>query len=109
MKTINETCTMFEEMEISEQVYEGQTASKKIPTADAYHESHVRKRKGEESALHNHPEKGHDGKPKTKNTVSLRENTTGADETFLMHGPRHSSDECKLQKNIQKVRRAAAS
>ena len=57
---------MFEQVEISGQIYEGQTPSKKIPRADANRDSHIRERKGGETASPTNPKKGHSGKLKTK-------------------------------------------
>ena len=65
MKTFRETCAMFKRMEISEQVYKGQTPLKKlIPYANR--DSRVRKRKGGESALPTNHNKGRTSKRKTK-------------------------------------------
>ena len=57
---------MFERVEISEFVYEGQTPSKKIPRADANRDSHVRKRKIGEDASPTNSKKVHAVKHKTK-------------------------------------------
>ena len=57
---------MFKQMDISEQVYEEQTPSKKIPRADSNHGSYVRKRKGGEAVSPTNPKKGRAGKRKTK-------------------------------------------
>ena len=46
--------------------------------------------------------KGHTGKSKTKYVVSSRENTTSATNICLMHGPGHSSQNCKLLKEYFK-------
>ena len=57
---------MFKRMEISEQVYKGQTPSKTIPMPDANRDSSVRKRKGGEAALPNNHKKRCTSKRMTK-------------------------------------------
>ena len=98
MKTFRETCTMFKQIEIAEQVYKGQKTSKKIPMPYANRDSSVRKRKGGEAALPNSSKKGCADKRKTKNTVSPSEKTIGADKTCFLHGPVNFSEECKVPK-----------
>ena len=89
-------------MEIAEQVYEGQTPYRKIPRADANRDSHVRNRKGGESALPTNPEKGRAVKRKTKNAVSPIKKMTSVDKTCFLHVPGHSSEEFKLLKRYSK-------
>ena len=93
---------MFEQMEISEQAYEGQTPSKKIIREDANREKHVSKIKGGEFASPTNPEKGHTGKRKTNNVVSMSKKTTGETNKCLLHGPVHSSEYCKVLKLYSK-------
>ena len=62
MNTFRKTCAMFKQMEISEQVYKGQTPSKIIPRADSNRDSHVRKRKLGEAALPTNHKNGRSGK-----------------------------------------------
>ena len=66
MKTFRETCGMFKQIEIAEQVYKGQTHSKQIPMPYANRDSRVRKRKGGEAALPTRSKKGRTGKRKQK-------------------------------------------
>ena len=61
-----ETCAIFEQMEISEQVYERQKPSKNIPRVDFNHDGHGRKRKGGEASLPTNPNKGRTDKHKKK-------------------------------------------
>ena len=98
MKTFRQTCTIFKQIEIAEQVYKGQTPSKKIPMPYANRDSCVRNRKGGEAALPTSSKKGGTGKRKKKNTVSPSEKTIGADKTCLIHGPVNSSEEYKVLK-----------
>ena len=101
LKMYRETCAMFERMEIAEQVYEGKSPSKIIIREDANYDSHVRKRKGRESASPTNPKKVRTGNNKTRNAVSLSEKTTGAEKTCLLHGPGHSYEECKVLKFLK--------
>ena len=87
---------MFERMETAEQVYEGQTPSKKIPREDANRDNHVRKRKIGEAASPTNSTKGRTGKRKTKNSVSPIKKTTGADKTLLLHIHGHFSEDCRV-------------
>ena len=89
---------MFERMEAAEQVYKGVTPSK-IPTREeANRDVHVRKQKGGESALPTNTKKGRAGKHKTKNAGHTSDAPNEAKNTCLLHGLRHSSEECKLLK-----------
>ena len=87
MKTFRGTCKIFKQMEIAEQVCEGQTPSKKTPKSYWNYDSHVRKRKGGETALPNNPKKGRAVKSKTKNEVSSSKKITDTDKTSFLHGP----------------------
>ena len=55
MKIFRENCTMFDQIEIPERVYEGQTTSKNIHRAYANHDSNVRKRNRGEAAFPDNP------------------------------------------------------
>ena len=48
------------------------------------------------------PDKGCVSKCKKIYIVSPSEKTTGADKTCLLHGPVHSSEECKVLKEYSK-------
>ena len=52
----------------------------------------------EKFALPTKPEKGHAGNIRTKNVVSMSKKTTSVTNTCLLHGPGHSSEDCKLLK-----------
>ena len=72
---------MFKRMKIAEQVYKGATPSKKIMRGGSNRDIHFSKRKVGENAPYTKPNKCHADKPKTKNVVSPRENTTGVTST----------------------------
>ena len=91
MKTYKETCVMFEQVEISEQIYEGGTPSKKRTRADANHDGHVRKCKRGEATSPTNPDKGRAGKIKAKNAGHPSDVKTGAKKTCMLHGPGDSS------------------
>ena len=95
MKTYKETCDMFEQTEIAEQVYEGGTPSKTPTRADANREGHIRKCKGGESASPTNPKKGRSDKRKTKNSGYPSNVRTVDKKIFILHGPVHSYEECK--------------
>ena len=92
-----ETYDMFERMEITEQVYKGGTPSKTTTREDPNRSSHGRKCKGGEAALSTNPEKGRADKSKKKDAGHMSDRPTG-ENIFLVHGPRHSTDDCKLLK-----------
>ena len=52
--------------------------------------------------MHNNPDKGRAGKRKTRNEASPSNKTTSAEKTCFLHGPGHSSGECKLLKEYSK-------
>ena len=98
LNTYRETCAMYKRMEVAEHIYEGGTSSK-IPTrAESNHGGHIRKRKGGEGASPTNPEMGHAGKGRTKNTGHLIDVPTTAKKTCSLHGPGHSSEDCKVIK-----------
>ena len=71
---------MFEKMEISEQVYEEKSPSKKYIRVDDNYDSHVRKQKGGEAVSSVNPNKGLSSKRKTINAVSPSKRTTSAEK-----------------------------
>ena len=80
LNTYKETCTMFERMEVAEQLYEGGTPSK-IPTwSEANLDIHVRKQKGEESSWPTNLKKCRAGKRKTKNAGHMSDAPTVAEK-----------------------------
>ena len=72
MKTCKETCVMFEQMKISEQVYKGGAPLKTSIMSDTNCDSHVRKQKGGEYSFPKNPDKVRTGKHKKKFTPSER-------------------------------------
>ena len=88
---------MFEHMEVAEQVYAGGTPSKTPTRAESNRGSHVRKRKGWETASPTNPKKGRTGK--RKNIYRPSERCAHRSKNIcLLHGPGHSSEECKVLK-----------
>ena len=82
-------------MEITKQVHKVQTPPKTILRADANRDSHVIKIKVVESALPTNTARGCADKHNTKKSLSPSKNTTGADKTYFLNGPGHSSEECE--------------
>ena len=93
---------MFEQMEISDQLCEIETPSKNNIWSDANHDSYVRKITGGESTSPTNPEKICAGKCKTNNVVYLSNYMISATNKCLLHGPIHSSEECKVLKEYSK-------
>ena len=85
---------MFEHMEIAEVIYEGGTPSKDNQRAEADRVSSVRNKKGGASASPPNPEQGCASKRKRINAGHPSNDSTGAKNTCLLHGPGHSSEEC---------------
>ena len=100
-KTYNETYEIFKNMEITKQVYEGVTPSKTTIRVDTKCASHRRKQKGGEPASPTNPEKGCAGKRKKKHAGHTSNRPTG-EKTCLLHGPGHSSEECRVLKYYSK-------
>ena len=69
-------------MEISEQVYEVKSPSRKIIMEDTNHDSNVRKRKGGEYASPSKPNKILADKLKIRNAISLSNKTSGAEKKY---------------------------
>ena len=87
---------MFEQIEISEQLYEVGTPSKTPTRAETNRDTHIRKRKVVESDSSSNPEKGLTGKRKTKNSGSPSDVPTRAENICFLHGPGNKSEECKV-------------
>ena len=66
--------------------------------SDANRDSNFRKLKGVEYVSANNPNKGFSGNHKTKHAVHPSDGQTSSKKTCLLHGPVHSSEECKLPK-----------
>ena len=98
MKTYKETCAIFEQMVILEQLYEGGKPSKKPIREDSNRRIHVRKLKGGESTSPTNPKKVRARNCTTKNAGHTSDGPTGAKNTCLLHEPRNSSEEYKLIK-----------
>ena len=96
MKTYKETCATFEQLEIAEKFYGGGKPSQTPTRAYAKDGGHVSKLKGGEDALPTNPKKGRSGKRKTKNAGHPSDALTGDKKTCMLHGPGHSSEQCKV-------------
>ena len=97
---------MFECMEIAEAIYKGGAPSKNTQRAEADRASFGRKKKGRASTLPYNPEQGRSGKRKGRNAGHLSDEPTGAKKTCLLHGPGHSSEECKFLQEYTEKRSA---
>ena len=86
---------MFERMEIAESIYEGlvEPSYKKITQADTNHACHIRNKRGESASSWTRPDKGESTGKRRKRHVDI---PTGKSKTCLIHGPGHSSEECKV-------------
>ena len=87
---------MFERMEIAEAIYEGGAPSKNNQQVEFDRASSGRKKKGGASTSPSNPDQGHTGKSKRSNAGNPSDEPTGSKKTFLLRGPVHSSEECKL-------------
>ena len=103
-RTYNDTCNNLERMEIVKAIYKGGAPSKNTQRAEANRDSSGRKEKGGASASPSKPDQVHSGKRKRSNTGHPSNEPTGANKTCLIHGPGHSSEECKiLQEYIESL------
>ena len=91
-----DTCDMFERMDISEQVYKVGTTFENANREESDHARHGSKRKGGESASSTNTEKCRTGKSKINHAVHPSNGPDGAKTTLLVHGPRHSTEECRV-------------
>ena len=95
MKSYKVRFEIFKIMEVAEKIYEVRNTYKNLPRAYANCASHVRKIKWGESAPHTIPETVCTDKRKTRNTGHPNNRPTGG-KTCLLHGPGHSTEECKV-------------
>ena len=93
--TFNKAVKMFERMETSESIYEGLVEpSNKKPTREyANRAGNSRQNRGEASSSWTSPEKVESA---GKHRKSYVDRPTGKLKTCLIHGPGHSSEECKV-------------
>ena len=86
---------MFERVEISEYIYEGvvEPSYKKTIRADTNCADHSRQKRGESTLSWNRPEKGEIADKRRKRHV---DSPTGKSKICLIHGPGHSTEECKI-------------
>ena len=89
-------------MEITEMIYEGGSPSKNNQWAEANRSSFGRNKKGGGAASLSSPKNGRTGKRKGNDTEHPRYAPTGANNTCMLHGPGHSSEECKVLKEYSK-------
>ena len=88
---------MFKCVEITEQFYEGVTPSKTTTGAYSNYASHGSTRKVGEATLPTNTEKECAEKHKKNHEGHPSDKPTG-DKTYLVHGPGHSTEGCKLLK-----------
>ena len=86
---------MFERMEIAESTYEGvvEPSYKKSTQEDSNRAIHSRKNRGEAASSWTLPKKGQSAGKRRKIHV---DSPTGKSKICLIHGPGHSSEECKV-------------
>ena len=87
---------MFERMEIAKVIYEEGETSKNTPKTEADRASSGRKKKEGAYTSPSNPEQGRSDKCKRINAGHTSNQPTGAKKTCMLHGPGHSSEECKL-------------
>ena len=82
-------------METAKNIYEGvvEPSYKKPTKADANRSSHSRQKRGESASSMTRPEKGESAGKCRKRYVDI---LTGKSITCLIHGSRHSLEECKF-------------
>ena len=90
-------------MKIVESIYEGGSPLKNIQQAEADRASLGRKQKIRGYALPSNPKKGRAGKLKRNYVGHPSDAPTGAKNTCILHGPRHSSEECKVLQEYSKT------
>ena len=100
--TYKSTCDMCECMEIAEAIYEGRAPSKNTQRAKADRASSGRKKKGGPSASPSNPKKGRTVKCNRNDAGHPRDEPTDAKNICMLHGPRHSSEECKVLQDYSK-------
>ena len=97
---------MFERTEIAESIYGGGALYQNTQQAEADWASIGRIKKIGASALPSKTEKGNSGKCKRNYAGHPSDDPTGAKNTCLLHGSRHSSEECRVLKEYTKKRSA---
>ena len=90
---------MCERMDIAESIYEGVVEpSYKLSTgSDATHAGHSRKKRGEVASSHTYSKMSERVGKRRKRYVDY---LTGKSKTCLIHGPSHSSYECKVLRDF---------
>ena len=94
--TYKDTCNIVERMETAEAIYKGGTPSKNNQQAEANRASFGRKQNVGGAASPSNPEKVRAGKRKRNDAGHLSNALTGAKKTCMLHGLRHSTEECKV-------------
>ena len=79
-------------MKITEAIYVGGSPSKNNQRAESDRASFGRKQKGGGSASPSNPENGLAGKRKGNDAGHTSDAPTGEKNTFMLHGPGHSSE-----------------
>ena len=93
---------MFNCKEIVEAVYKGGSLPKNTQQAESDRSSFGRYQKGGGDAASSNPNKCCAGKCKKNDAGHTSNAPTGAKKTYMLHGPRHSSEECKVLKGYSK-------
>ena len=106
VKFYKDTCEMFKRMDIAETIYEWRAPSKNTQQEESDCASSVKKKKGGASTSPSNSEQGCAGKSKRNNAGHPCDEQTGTKNTFLLHVPRRSSEECKLLKTYTEKRSA---
>ena len=95
---------MFQRIQTPESIHKGGSPSKNIQWEEANHASLISKKKKGASTSTSNPNKGCAGNRKRNDAIHLSDAPTGAKKTCLLHGPRHSSEECKVLKEYTEKR-----
>ena len=85
-------------MEIEEEVYKVGNTPKNTNRSEFESASHGRKLKVGEAASPTDPEKGRSGKRNTNDAGHPIDQPNGTKNSFSLHGPGHSTEECKVLK-----------
>ena len=85
-------------MEIEEEVYKVGNTPKNINRLEFESASHGRKLKVGEAASPTDPEKGRSGKRNKNDAGHPMDQPNGTKKSFSLHGPGHSTEECKVLK-----------
>ena len=97
---------MFKRIKIVEAIYKGVAPSKITQRSESERSSSGRNKKVGLSALTSNPEQVRASKRKINNAGHPSDELTSVKNTYLMHGPGHSLEDCKFPKEDTKKRSA---